>query len=855
MRSSSPPSSRSSSLGRAVQLALQDVQSRQRLEVALARASAGARRRAGPWRCPGRRRRRACARRGPNRSHRRTRAARAGADGWSRDPRARSRPAASDRGSRRAWRSRRRAAAPPGRPASRRPARRSRPAPRAGRRARPPPARPPRWRPSKPCSSGRRAARSSSAARAERRLDVGRLAADRRGRRVRRPQRARRTTPRRARSAAAGARRRPTRSTITSSHSSATARAGDRAELSHRQAPLREARTAAARHAPTSSGTPAVAEISVHTGAPRLIVSPACGMSRTRPAGHQPGSGARRSRSANSTSFTFAHRVAGGEPATGRPRPRAPADVRLEAARSEQLEPGRRPRVDLEHPGVAPVPDRVDPECSAHAEARRDLGAHRAQLAVELGQLALGQTRRRHVARPLEARRAMQLLGDAEHGGVAGRRRSPPPSTTARRCGAGGSRSGAAGRPSTGARRARRRRAAACAAHPLAPAHRRELVDRPGLRGARPGRACSGADRPRVAHGRQQLGRRSEQFPSVGAAAPPDRADSRGRRRTRPRRRRCRRRAPPARRCSAPSRRGRSRAGRRRRSGRARSPRSRRRPPAGRASGRSRRPRAPSRQPHPRSAARPAASRPPGRRSCPGSAGGPARAARRRSPPASGSPSSTSRAASRDRSRRRGAGLARDQACPGATRAGRREATRSPRASERRLRSASASSGSAGVEHDRVTGRVLRGDAVAVRGGRHRLAQRDARRSSDVVLGRLAEAARTGSGDRRKRGGGIVDIEPRERSLGGRSQRSRPLGASPRRGPAARTAARSRGSCWPRRRVRSPSTPSAISSPTLRRTGAPAREHRPERERRAHHVGVGRVGEVVGRRDVARLGR
>jgi len=34
-----------------------------------------------------------------------------------------------------------------------------------------------------------------------------------------------------------------------------------------------------------------------------------------------------------------------------------------------------------------------------------------------------------------------------------------------------------------------------------------------------------------------------------------------------------------------------------------------------------------------------------------------------------------------------------------------------------------------------------------------------------------------------------------------------------------------------------------------------AREHRPERERRAHHVRVGRVSELMVGRDVARLGR
>src|SRR6185437_14814925 len=45
-------------------------------------------------------------------------------------------------------------------------------------------------------------------------------------------------------------------------------------------------------------------------------------------------------------------------------------NVRLEAAGTEQLEPGRWPRVHLEHPGVTPVPDRVDSECTANVEAR-----------------------------------------------------------------------------------------------------------------------------------------------------------------------------------------------------------------------------------------------------------------------------------------------------------------------------------------------------------------------------------------------------------------------------------------------------------------------------------------------------
>ena len=319
-------------------------------------------------------------------------------------------------------------------------------------------------------------------------------------------------------SAHAGCRRTssPERSTVTSSHSRPQPAHVTGAELSHGPAPRRGARTAGARRARRARARRRSAETSVHTGAPRLIVSPACGMSRTRPAGHQPGSGARRSRSANSTSFTFAHRVAGGMPAVGQAQAAGAPDVRLEAARAEQLERRRRPRVDLEHPGVAAVPDRVDAERPAHAEARRDLGADRAQLAVELGQLAVGQARRRHVARPPKpgGRCSCSVSpSTAAPPAVADRhRRAGQPVDAALEDLA----SGAAGRPSTGARRARRRRAAACAATP--PGVRRRGARRPlGSRGARaPAARARRAHRPGIAHRRQQLGRRPEQLASVG---------------------------------------------------------------------------------------------------------------------------------------------------------------------------------------------------------------------------------------------------------------------------------------------------------------------------------------------------
>ena len=181
--------------------------------------------------------------------------------------------------------------------------------------------------PSNPWSSGRRAPRSSSAARAS--ADSTSAGSPVDGRRRRRPRRracARRTMRRRAGTSRPQPHaRRPSASTVTSSHSrphpaqvTGPKSAIDQHRIGERgQGGGHRARRARARRAS--------AETSVHTGAPRLIVSPACGMSRTRPAGHQPGSGARRSRSANSTSFTFARpRRAAGRPRSGRPSPRAP---------------------------------------------------------------------------------------------------------------------------------------------------------------------------------------------------------------------------------------------------------------------------------------------------------------------------------------------------------------------------------------------------------------------------------------------------------------------------------------------------------------------------------------------------
>ena len=99
-------------------------------------------------------------------------------------------------------------------------------------------------------------------------------------------------------------------------------------------------------------------------------------------------------------------------------QPSCTPDVRLEAPGSEQLEAGRRSRVDLEHPGTATVPNRVDTEGTAHAEPRRDLVAYRAQLILKPRQLRIGQTRRCEVAHPAKTRPTMQLLGEPDRRGA-----------------------------------------------------------------------------------------------------------------------------------------------------------------------------------------------------------------------------------------------------------------------------------------------------------------------------------------------------------------------------------------------------------------------------------------------------
>ena len=165
---------------------------------------------------------------------------------------------------------------------------------------------------------------------------------------------------------------------------------------------------------------------------------------------------------------------------------------------------------------MVPVPDGVDAERSAHAEARRDLVAHRAQLTVELGELAVGQARWRHVAHPAEARPAMQLLGEAEH---AARRPSPiataehdSPSIRRWRISVRRQRD----RPPRSGRRVRRRSGSGLRSQtPRTPADG-TLGHRACLGSACAGAARRGSHRPRVAHRRQPLGRRSEQLTALG---------------------------------------------------------------------------------------------------------------------------------------------------------------------------------------------------------------------------------------------------------------------------------------------------------------------------------------------------
>ena len=142
------------------------------------------------------------------------------------------------------------------------------------------------------------------------------------------------------------------------------------------------------------------------------------GMSRTSPAGHQSGSGARRSRSANSTSFTFAHLGGAGAPDVSRLTPRAPrtcaANAPASNSSSDAVGRGLTSSTHSSRPSQIPS----TPNAPRTREPRRDLGADRAQPSVELGQLGRGQPRRRDVPRPLVAP-AVQLLGEAEHHRVA----------------------------------------------------------------------------------------------------------------------------------------------------------------------------------------------------------------------------------------------------------------------------------------------------------------------------------------------------------------------------------------------------------------------------------------------------
>ena len=278
---------------------------------------------------------------------------------------------------------------------------------RAGRRARPRLARLPRWPRKKPCSKGRRAARSSSAARRQRGLHLGRASPPIVAVGASPPPTApERTTGRRGRTGAPGGRRHP------------NARGSRRRTAG---------RTAGADDGGATSGTgedPPLGQLGQQAGAARgelglvcsgrdqrahrrarRITSPRRGMSRTRPAGHHPGSGVRRSRSANSTSFTFAHLVAGGVPACGSSRPRAARTCasKLPGPNSSSPAGGRgltsttqawRPSQTASTPNAPRTPKRaaISPQT---ARSRPSSSACS----------PLGQPRRHHVARPLKAPR------------------------------------------------------------------------------------------------------------------------------------------------------------------------------------------------------------------------------------------------------------------------------------------------------------------------------------------------------------------------------------------------------------------------------------------------------------------
>ena len=365
--------------------------------------------------------------------------------------------------------------------------------------------------PSNPWSSGRRAPRSSSAARISAASIVSRLPSMVAG------------------GASAGGRNRSENQRAPSGHSrpqpdlvarrlddhvvaqQTTSGAGDRAEFSHRSAPHRRARTRAEHRARRARATPLPSETSVHTGAPRLIVSPACGTSRTSPSGHQPGSGARRSRSANSTSFTFAHRVARGSVAVGTATFRTPRTCASKhPGPNSSSEPGGRGLTSSTHaqrpsqiastPNAPRTPKRRRPRRRRRAADRR---ARRVLASGSRGGVTLPihpkpGRRCSCSVRPSTAARRPSPIATAEHDSPSIRRwrisvgrrrppahprtpRPPPPSaafaTTRHHRSAGETRE--ARRPNASLGRARRPRA------PRRP------------------------DRPWVAHGRQQVRRAS----------------------------------------------------------------------------------------------------------------------------------------------------------------------------------------------------------------------------------------------------------------------------------------------------------------------------------------------------------
>ena len=180
--------------------------------------------------------------------------------------------------------------------------------------------------------------------------------------------------------------------------------------------------------------------------------------------------------------------------------------------------------------------------------------------------------------------------------------------------------------------------------------------------------------------------------------------------------------------------------------------------------------------------------------------------------------------------------------------------TRSRRASRRRRAAPPPAAGARCRTRSRIRSRTPR---RCCRGARRPPSPRAGRRAPEP--GRRARAPRPG----RRGGPGRSPRRPRphRRHRAARASARRPLAALRRRRRV--TAARTSGansSTIPRLVLASATCAVASHSvgdqlPDASPQGPARGEDRPERERRAHHVRVGRVREVVGGRDVARLGR